>query len=649
MRFPSVAVLGAGPSGLAAAKALLECGLRPVVLERATIGGGMWAAAGRGAWSDFARTNISRYSCVFSDLGWPPDSEVFPIRRDLARYLRSYADVFDLSRHVRFGTRVQSVRPVGDGAWRLHWRDSNAAEAAAVFDHVVIASGFFTTPYSPAFPGLTEFAGDVLHSAACDDAAALRERFAGKRVLVVGAAFSGTEIASELSPYAHVTVTLRHPMWFLPRWVSATDGGPRYPLDLVLHNRRDDNPMLRDRELFLRRVGGDPGTASAELAFDRGAELPTAMVISDEFLDLVRTEAVRVKRSNSLRFDRDGVTYADGTTQAFDAVISCTGFAAALPFLDRVTLETMAFDATDQLQPKLLYRNMFHPDLPGLSFVGHYRGPYFPIMELQSRWIAGILTRDLAMPDQVTMRAGIAEELAIRTRLPRPQFPHGDFVGLADALAKEIGVYPALAEHDPLRVRVTEGPVVPAQYRLVGPHAKPELARALIAETPAPPLDDPPEISTAVAMGRHVLALLRGNWAIERKIEPGGHFVGTAAFAERTTDSLAYHETGELTLDTGVTLSSENSYVYALRDGVIEVSFAMGLNRGMHFIDIHLPEAQSNALPIVCTDRHLCRLDTYDATFHMESPRRFTMTYVVRGPTKNYTSSSDYRRSDNAG
>ena len=59
MTSPIVAVLGTGPSGLAAAKALLEHGLRPVVFEAESHSGGMWAAPGRGAWSDFARTNIS--------------------------------------------------------------------------------------------------------------------------------------------------------------------------------------------------------------------------------------------------------------------------------------------------------------------------------------------------------------------------------------------------------------------------------------------------------------------------------------------------------------------------------------------------------------------------------------------------------------
>jgi dimethylaniline monooxygenase (N-oxide forming) len=637
-------VLGAGPSGLAAAKALLEHGLQPVIFEAASGTGGMWGAPGRGAWADFARTNISRYSCCFSDLAWPPDGEVFPLRRDLANYLRLYSETFDLTRHTRFATHVDRVRPTGDMLWHVEWHDDNGP-GSEVFDHVLIGSGFFTTPFRPDFPGLASFEGDVLHSVECGTAAALRTRCAGKRVLVVGAAFSGSEIAAELAPHARVTVSLRHPMWFVPRWVKATDDGPHYPLDLVIYNRRADNPLVRDPYLFLRRIGGDPGSASPELAFDRGPELPMTMVISDEFLDLVRGGTLAVKRSANLCFDSGGVTYADGGNQRFDTVILCTGFTTALPFLDPATLAVLGFDAQDQLQPKLLHRNMFHPDLPGLTFIGHYRGPYFPVMELQSRWIARILAGELKMPDRDTMLAGIAEERAMRARRPRPQFPHGDFVSLADGLAREVGVWPAPAEDDTLRARVMDGPLVPAHYRLTGPHAKPDLARALIAATPAPGLDDPP-LAAVPVLGRRVLALLSGHWAIERRIEPGGHFTGTASFTRRSADSLLYRESGRILLDNGTVLAGENSYVYALRDGDIEVSFASGPSRGVHFIDVALPADQPDTLPVISADRHLCRLDTYDARFRMETPDAFTMTYDVRGPAKGYVSRSAYRRLD---
>ena len=147
-------------------------------------------------------------------------------------------------------------------------------------------------------------------------------------------------------------------------------------------------------------------------------------------------------------------------------------------------------------------------------------------------------------------------------------------------------------------------------------------------------------------LGRYVLATLRGRWAIQRQIEPGGHFSGIAAFTQRSADSLLYRESGELTLDGGMTLQGENSYVYALRNGVIDVSFAEGRSRGMHFIDIALPDETFDGTTIVSSDRHHCRLDTYDATFHMEDAGHFTMTYTVSGPTKDYVSHSTFRRLD---
>jgi hypothetical protein len=176
-----------------------------------------------------------------------------------------------------------------------------------------------------------------------------------------------------------------------------------------------------------------------------------------------------------------------------------------------------------------------------------------------------------------------------------------------------------------------------------GPHAKPELARRLIAGTPAPFFDDLPQ-SAHSAPARRVLDLLRGHWAVERQIEPGGHFIGMATFTQRSADSLLYRESGQLVLDDGTALEGENSYIYTLSSGDIEVSFAGGPGRGGHFIDITLPEDQPDDVPVVSVDRHYCRLDAYDATFRIENRALFTMAYVVNGPTKAYVIRSAYRR-----
>ena len=227
---PKVAIIGTGPSGLAAAKALAEYGIEPVVLEGALNLGGMWAGMGRGAWSSDMRTNLSHYSCAFSDFPWPPGSDVFPVRCEVIGYLTAYAAEFNLLKYIHFGVRVTSVRRIGPHAWQLDMVHNGHAETD-VFDHVVMATGFFSVPYTPTFPGLDQFGGEVRHAAQCDSAAANRETFGGKRVLVVGPAFSGTEIAGQIVPYAaSVTVSLRRPMWFLPRFVASRPGGTLYPI-----------------------------------------------------------------------------------------------------------------------------------------------------------------------------------------------------------------------------------------------------------------------------------------------------------------------------------------------------------------------------------------------------------------------------------
>jgi dimethylaniline monooxygenase (N-oxide forming) len=486
---PKVAVIGSGPSGLAVAKALLEYGVTLEVFDQADAIGGMWGAPGRGAWSSFARTNLSHYSCSFSDFPWPQGTDVFPMRHRVIDYLKRYAEAFDLIRHIRFGTAVERVEPKGEHLWRVVTLAGDRREERE-FDHVVVASGVFSRPHVPEFEGLASFRGRIFHAADCHSEEANRENLGGKRVLIVGAAFSGTEIAGQISGIAErVTVGLRNPMWFLPRWVQPWTGAPRYPADLVFYNRSPRNPLTACPRAYLRQVCGDPGEVSPELAFDDVENAPLTVVTADGFLSLVAAGRVRVRRSRAFAFDERGVLYADGTREDIDAVVMCTGFVSALPFLAPEVREALEFDPVDQLQPVLLHKQVFLPGFPGLAFVGYYRGPYFPIMELHGRWVARVASGEIALPPLAEMRGGVDMERRIRTRRPRPQFPHGDYVRLADDLAKESGVFPQGAEVADMDDYLKAAPVVAAHFRLIGPHAKPDLARRIIRSVPAPLMD----------------------------------------------------------------------------------------------------------------------------------------------------------------
>ena len=161
---PKVAIVGAGPSGLAAAKALSEHQIEPVVLEGALNIGGMWAGEGRGAWSSDLRTNLSHYSCAFSDFPWALGSDDFPVRSEIIKYLTAYAAEFNLLKFIHFGARVTSLRAVGANGWRLDMVYSGQQETE-VFDEVIIATGSFQRRTCRSSRGSASSGGEIRHAA----------------------------------------------------------------------------------------------------------------------------------------------------------------------------------------------------------------------------------------------------------------------------------------------------------------------------------------------------------------------------------------------------------------------------------------------------------------------------------------------------
>ena len=102
-----VAVVGAGPGGLVAAKHALDAGLEPTVFEASDDLGGQWhtAAAHSGIWPGM-HTNTSRGLTAFSDLPPPADHPLHPSATQMHAYLREYAARFGVTERIRFDTPV---------------------------------------------------------------------------------------------------------------------------------------------------------------------------------------------------------------------------------------------------------------------------------------------------------------------------------------------------------------------------------------------------------------------------------------------------------------------------------------------------------------------------------------------------------------
>ena len=133
-----VAVVGAGPGGLAAAKHALEAGLDVTVFEASDDLGGQWhtTAAHSGIWPGM-RTNTSRAMTAFSDYPAAGTYDLHPRANQIQDYLRSYAETFGVTDRIRFATEVVDLQP----AWQVNGEQ---------FDAAIIASGRFQAPVLPA-------------------------------------------------------------------------------------------------------------------------------------------------------------------------------------------------------------------------------------------------------------------------------------------------------------------------------------------------------------------------------------------------------------------------------------------------------------------------------------------------------------------
>lgn len=135
--------------------------------------------------------NLSKYSCTFSDFPWPEETPMFPTAEELLAHLTAYAKHFELEPHIRFGREVTLVSPNPEGLWEVTTTDRSESETST-FKYVVVCSGIFSSPWIP--PSFRD-SPLVSHSASF----ASTQTFRDKRVLVVGNAFSGAEIAAALA------------------------------------------------------------------------------------------------------------------------------------------------------------------------------------------------------------------------------------------------------------------------------------------------------------------------------------------------------------------------------------------------------------------------------------------------------------------
>jgi hypothetical protein len=289
---------------------------------------------------------------------------------------------------VTFNTRVESVVPVA-GGYRVTLGSGETRE----YDRVVIATGHLTDTRQPDFPGT--FDGESLHSHHYRTA----DPFIGKRVLVVGIGNSAVDIAVDLCRRAeHVTLSTRRSAWVMPKYLMGV------PIDqwsgFLGRRLRLPSPVVRRIMAQLIKLGvGDQrrfGLPRPEHPMYR-----EHATLSQELLPMIGHGYIDVKPNVAeLRGDRVG--FVDGTEAAYDAVIYATGYEVTFPFLDRGVFDP-------DLQLGELYRRMVVPAHPGLIHAGLVQpvGPTIPLVEVQGKWIAALVSGAMTLPSRAHMDAEI--------------------------------------------------------------------------------------------------------------------------------------------------------------------------------------------------------------------------------------------------
>jgi thioredoxin reductase len=407
---PRACIIGAGSSGIAAVKALLDRGIPFDCFECSDQVGGNWVFGNRNGMSAAYRDlfiNVSRERMAYADYPMPSSYPDFPHHTHIKEYFNNYVDHFGLREHITFGAEVKHVRRTDDGQWEtdveLTLDSGETRRESRRYDALLVANGHHWDPRwpEPAFPGADTFAGEQLHAHSYVE----NSIFAGKDVVIVGMGNSAMDIAVEASYVAANTyLSARKGAWIIPKYVFGK------PVDQLPNNPRVPF-AIRQRMIHqtIKTITGPPeryGLPKPDHKF--GESHPT---VSGRILDRIAHGTIAPK-PNIASLDGDRVRFVDDSEVHADVVVYCTGYKISFPFFDDDFLAA----PDNHIE---LFRRVFHPEIPGLYFIGLLQplGAIMPLAEAQSAWVGDHLRGEYALPSPAEVRADVArDQQAMRKR-----------------------------------------------------------------------------------------------------------------------------------------------------------------------------------------------------------------------------------------
>ena len=345
------------------------------------------------------------------------------------------------------------------------------------------------------------------------------------KVVVIGGRMSGAEAASTLALHLSSTplqsganYQVHHictrPFWtvptYLPHEIPDHSSGEKkisfLPLDLVMYDlaRRPPGPIeyalgpvssqqvKKVNDYFSSLLGSDYESYGKIRGHDENTSQPPWVAIGNDYAEYVRSGAISttIGRVSALQNSRPGsnlaridITLPGDQTVTLDdvtAIVLATGFTPynSLSYLPPSVRHTLEYSENDPFFPLILDRKgTSNANIPDIGFVGFYRGPYWGVMEMQARLIVKNWAHDSdSEPESKSKQKEKEEEKGAERQsirnlrnadphLSRGQFPMGDYIGLMETSARELGmVRTSLAKDIELDNGERSGPVVPARY-----------------------------------------------------------------------------------------------------------------------------------------------------------------------------------------
>ncbi|KAI0200394.1 hypothetical protein F4808DRAFT_169716 [Astrocystis sublimbata] len=593
----SVCVVGAGPSGLVAAKTLLHDAapgsFKVTIFDSQQRIGGLWPAHKNdtaGLVHPLMVANQSKHTVQFSDFAWRDSDPDFPKAWQIGHYLERYSKEYG-GADIRLGHKVVKTELQDGGSWEVQTESDKGLETMT-FDYLLVTTGFFGSPLWPkGIPREGEV--PIIHSSKYREIDSLLSgsRGTSDKILIVGGQMSGVEIANTIATHLSSLIhspgktaienaerfTIHHvvqrPVWTVPLHTTANPEAPAPPFlpcdlpsyNLAIRPRPFTNTQghlsleaaRKFNSIYQTVVGTDQSVFSPETKI--AGELldePPFLAVGSQYMDFVRSRLIKLVRGRLIKFGGTVATVSTNNSEVsipgVAAVIVATGFdpTPSISFLPSSILEALSHSpAHPNLPVALAFHGTHHPTLPTLGFVGFYRSPYWGIMEMQARFVTRLFqehaegTISLRSP---SFEAALANDDSVQRTLslrvdPRcSQFPMGDYAFLMQefATALDLPISSPFGTTPSLANGRPMDILTPARY--ISPGAS-DAQRAQAARS----LESTHSTAVAGLTGRSYIAgaifrSLLGEWDLDRELvsklpsHPSGRFVGTAKFFLRS-------------------------------------------------------------------------------------------------------------------